>query len=1152
MSLQFVLGGSGSGKSTYVYDRIIERSMEEDKLFFVLVPDQFTMQTQMEFVNRHPRGGILNIDILSFSRLSYKINEETGGGKETVLDDTGKSLVLRKVAQELKDELPVLGSNLKKIGYIHEVKSAISEFMEYGIDQKKMESMLEYSKNRGGLHGKLKDLGTLYQGFTNYIGEKYVTTEETYERLAANLDKSKIIKNSVIVMDGFTGFTPIQLKVIRKLMMYADELIMTVTMDPREVGQDAKMQQIFSLSHKTIRDVTKIAGEEKIECNPWIWMEREKKRFLQAPDLAHLEDNLFRYPYQIREEKADGIRIFEAATIEDEVKNTCKQIRRLLQEGYCYRDIAVIVSDLETYASQVEETFDEYEIPIFLDQTKKITLNPFVEYLRATIQILVKNYSYEAMFHYLRSGMVEYDRDLIDKLENYCLATGVKGKKAWSTLFCSFVGAKGKDYTEKEKKEQEKELEELNNTRNQIVESLSVFKSGKQTVREQVLQLYKFIENNQCMGKLETYRNEFSMAGDYAKEKEYAQIYRLIMELLNQIVSLLGDEVLTWEEFGQILDAGFGEIQVGMIPKSVDQIVVGDMERTRLKQVKALFFLGVNDGKIPKQSVSGGMLSDIDREFLAQGEFELAPTPRQQLFIQKFYLYLNVTKPSHKLYLSYANVGKDGKLLKPSYFIGGIRKLFSKITVEKTEDFLDRECLTREEGRIQAARMLDRYKRGTLKDGEEDKLVALLKVLKEEADGKTWVDDLLDSVFYSYEGAKLSREAAKLLYGTVLHSSVSRLEKMASCAYAHYLQYGLGLREREEYSFEAVDMGNVFHGVLEIFAGKLANDGYTWTDFPPEEGKELLRSSLESYAINYGNTVLFATARNAYVKDKIEAILLRTIETMQYQLQKGKFLPQHYEISFSSLADLDAVSVQLNENEKMYLQGRIDRVDTYEKEQNLYVKVMDYKSSKQEFQLAAFYHGLQLQLVVYLNAAMELKKKQNPGKNVLPGAFVYYHVFDPLVDAKEGASQEDIDKEIKKQLRVSGIVSNRQEVLDGLDYEKEGASDVIEVEYKKDGTLGSRSHVMSTEQIETLQAYAAKKIAALGNEIADGNIAISPTTFKNKESCTYCAYKEICAFEPGLPGFQKRECKSMDTEESWSLIREALEDKKPETEESRP
>lgn len=1124
MSLQFVLGGSGTGKSTYVFDKIIERSMqEENKNFFILVPDQFTMQTQMDFVNRHSRGGILNIDILSFSRLSHRILEETGGSRETVLDDTGKSLVLRKVAEDLKEEVPVLGGNLKKLGYIHEVKSAISEFMQYGIDQEEMGKMLKFAEKRGGLHGKLKDLGVLYQGFTHYIQEKFITTEETYDRLAMQLEKSALIRNSVIVLDGFTGFTPIQNGVIEKLMTLSDELIMTVTIDKKEMErQENAEQQLFSLSKKTIASMEKMAKENKVEIRPWIWMEMQAKRFIESPKLAHLEGNLFRYPYKQMEGEGEEIQIWEAANIESEVKNTCREIRKLLEEGYCYRDIAVITGDLGAYSSQIEEIFEEYEIPVFMDQTRKITLNPFIEYIRSAIQIQVKQFSYESMFHYLRSGMVDLDRETVDELENYCLAFGIKGKRGWSNLFC----------------------EELNNARDKIMNELLVLKTGKQKVKHQVEQLYQFLVANDCQKKLKNYEEYFNRIGDKAKEKEYSQIYRLVMDLLDQIVGLLGEEVLTWEEFSQILDAGFGEIQVGIIPQQVDQIVVGDMERTRLKQVKALFFLGINDGKIPKQSGSGGILSDIDREFLAEGEFELAPTPRQQMFIQKFYLYLNVTKPSHKLYLSYAKLNAEGKSLKPSYFIASIQKLFPDLNVNLVEESHSNEILTMAEGRTYGAELLEQYKRGRLEPQEEKILMALLKVLKQEEAGRGWVEDLLDSTFYCYEDTKISREAARILYGSVIYSSVSRLEKMAACAYAHFLQYGLGLKERDEYSFEAVDMGNVFHKILEIFAGKLAQENYTWIDFPHEEGRKILKNALESYAISYGNTVLFSTARNAYAIEKMERILWRTVRTLQYQLQKGKFLPKNYEISFSALEDLDAVRIVLSENEKMYLQGRIDRLDTYEENNNLYVKVMDYKSGEQQFQLAAFYHGLQLQLVVYLNAAMELQKKQNPNKNVLPAAFVYYHVSDPMVEGKEGITEEEIEQLVKKQLRVSGIVNSEPAVLQGLDKTHEEKSDVIPVEYKKDGSISSRSTVMSQEEIETLQKYARKKVEFLGKEIAEGNIAMNPALFKDRDACTFCQFKEVCAFDPRLAGHEKKELEELDSEAVWKEIRTVVEKEK--------
>lgn len=1140
MALQFVLGGSGAGKSTYLYEKIIERSMrEEDKNFLILVPDQFTMQTQMELVNRHPRGGILNIDVLSFSRLAHRIMQETGGEDTPILDDIGKSLVLCRVAEELKEEVPVLGGNLKKLGYIHEVKSAISEFMQYGVDCEKIEKMLEFAKVRGGLFAKLKDLGVLYQGFGQYIRDKYITTEEIYDRLAQQLEKSALIRNSIVVMDGFTGFTPVQNRVIEKLLTLSEELYMTVTLDKQDLEMGKDLEQLFSLSKKTIKSMEKMAEDNRIEVKPLIWIEGGKNRFVDSAGLCHLEKNLFRYPYCQMDGEVEGICIREAETMEQEVRNTCQEIRKLTKQGYCYRDIAVITGDLGAYGSLVEELFEEYEIPIFMDQTRKITLNPFIEYIRSAIQIQVKNFSYESMFHYLKSGMVDMDREVVDKLENYCLAYGIKGKKAWASLFCSSKeeGTKGADYLENRRIL----LEELNNARDKIINELLVLKSGKQKVRVQAAQLYEFLTRNQCQMKLKAYEEYFKEIGDRAKEKEYARIYKLVMELLEQIVELLGDENMSWEEFGQILDAGFGEIQVGIIPQGIDMVVVGDMERTRLKQVKALFFLGINDGKIPKTS-GGGIISDLDREFLAEGDFELAPTPRQQMFIQKFYLYLNVTKPSHKLYLSYAKLNAEGKSMKPSYFIDNIKKLYPALEVEKIGECQWEQLLTKSEARTYSANLLSGYKQGKLDESQESVLLALLKVLKEEEAGDDWVNDLLDSSFYSYENTAISKEAARILYGSIMHSSVSRLEKMASCAYAHFLQYGLGLKEREEYSFEAVDMGNVFHKILEIFAGKLAQKNYTWVDFPLDEGREILKNALESYAITYGNTILYATARNAYALDKMERILWRTVRILQYQLQKGKFMPKNYEISFSALEDLDSVKISLSDNEKMYLQGRIDRMDTYETEEKLYVKVMDYKSKEQQFQLAAFYHGLQLQLVVYLNAAMELLKKQNPTKNVLPGAFVYYHVSDPMVEGQEGMTEEEIDGLIKKQLRVAGIINETPEVLSALDKSHEEKSDVIPVEYKKDGSLSSRSTVMKEEQIDILLKYARQKVEHLGQEIADGNIAMEPKVFKGKDACTFCQYKDVCSFDSHLQGYEKKELKDMPAEELWQAIRMIVEE----------
>ena len=1132
MALQFILGGSGSGKSTYIFKKIIEKSMEEEnRNFFLIVPDQFTMQTQMDMVNMHPRGGIMNIDVLSFSRLSYRILEETGGGGNPVLDDTGKSLILRRVAGELKEELPVLSSNLKKLGYIHQVKSAISEFMQYGIGEKEMEQLLAFSQERGGLYGKLKDLNRLYGGFLEFLKDRYLTTEEIYDRLATQLEKSKLIRNSIVVLDGFTGFTPIQNKVIRRLLELSDQTYITLTLDREAVRQkEVSENHLFSFTLKSLKSLKKIAQQAGVEVKEDIVLSTAGIRYKERKELIHLERHLFQYPVKSYEKATENISFFAAADMEEEVRQACRRIRQLVKEGYCYRDIAVIIGEPGEYSSMVEDLFDQYRIPFFLDETKTITLNPFIEYIRAAVAVMTKHFSYDAVFHYLRSGMVSMDRECIDLLENYCIAYGIKGKKAWSTLFLA------RDY-----KEEEAQL--LNRLREQLVQEFQLLKPGKQKVEKQIKQLYSFLLNNKCEEKLKEYEKYFSRLEDKSKEKEYAQIYTLVMNLLEQILELLGEEVLTWEELGQILDAGFGEIQVGLIPQAVDQVVVGNMERTRLKQVKVLFFLGMNEGKVPRSSSKGGILSDLDREFLAQSDWELAPTPRQQLFIQKFYFYLMVTKPSHKLFLSYACMNSEGKSMKPSYFLEQMKRMYPQCREERSgeKEFLPH---TLQEARMITARLLFRMKNRKVKKQEELLLGALVPLLKEE--NSSWWEQLWEASYYQYIPVKISKEAARALYGAVIYTSVSRLEKMAACAFAHHLAYGLGLKERQEYSFEAVDVGNIFHGVLEGFAGNLAKNNYTWIDFPLDEGKRILTETLESYAMSYGNTILFSSARNLYGMKKIERILWRTVRTLQYQLQNGKFLPKSFELSFSALDDLDSITLSLSAEEKMHLRGRIDRVDTFRQGDDLYVKVVDYKSGNQNFQLAGLYHGLQLQLVIYLNAAMELMKRKHPQAEVHPGALLYYQVTDPMIETKEELSEEQIEELIRKELRVKGIINEDKVVLEGIDKTHQEKSQVAHLEYKKDGSLSARSQVMSEEHIGLLQKYATKKAEELGSRILAGEIGKQPILLKNKDACTFCSFRHICGFDQRLAGYEKRIPRELEDEEILQQMRKMTEEEKGE------
>lgn len=1143
MSLRFYFGPSGSGKSHRIYEEIMQRAAQEPgRNFLIIVPDQFTMQTQKDLVMRSDRGGILNIDVLSFGRLSHRILEEVGTKEMPVLDDTGKSLVLQKIAADLKEQLPAMGSLLHKQGYIHEVKSAISEFMQYGISTQDMDKLIASAEKRGALAMKLRDLKTLYRGFQDYIRDHFITTEETLDVLRRSLVKSKILPDSVVIFDGFTGFTPIQNRLIQELMRVCEETIVTVTIgeeeDPYQMDGE---QKLFHLSKKTVADLVKLAAEAEVTRGEDVFVKGGPNRFTEAPALCYLEQNLFRYQYEPYTEKQCEIRMFEALSPREEVHQTALYIRKLIrEEGLTYRDIAVVIGDLEGYASYVETEFGQLEIPCFLDRTRGIVLNPMIEYIKSALQLYIRDFSYDTVFHFLRSGMADISREEIDELENYVIRTGARGYRTYSRMFTRKTGEMQQGSGQEDTERAEETMERLNRIRQQFADTVEILHMAPRAkAGEYVDHLYDFLEQNQVQQKLLNYQQQFEQEGDLAKAREYAQIYRLVMDLLDQIYELLGEEEISLQEFADILEAGFGEITVGTIPQNVDRIVVGDMERTRLKQVKVLFFLGVNDGNIPKNASKGGIISDMDREFLIESGTEMAPSPRQQMYIQRLYLYLNMTKPSQRLYLSYAKVNSDGKGIRPSYLIDTVRKLFPQLAVEYPQN---RSRLEQIEGRQEGARYLAEelreYADGTLREEERQDFYLMYRAYEADPEGR---DRLTAAAFRRYKESGLSRIVARALYGRQLENSVSRLETYAACACRHFLQYGLSLQEREEFGFEVSDMGNVYHAVLENFAGKLAESGRTWWDFDENFATQAIKEAVEGYAATYGETVLYSSARNEYAITRMSRILTRTVLTLQQHLKQGSFQPDDYELSFRFAEDLDSIHVDLSEEEKMHLQGRIDRIDVSEDAEHVYVKVIDYKSGNKKFDLAALYYGLQLQLVVYMNAAMELESRKHPDKEIVPAALLYYHIDDPTIETPVELTQEQINEEILTKLRMNGVVNSDPAVVERLDRFLQDKSKVIPVEKKKDGSFSARSGILSREELHVVSAYVDTKIRQIGREILDGKIAANPYEKGNEEACTYCAYKKVCGFDGSIPGYEKRQLEDLDKQTLMQRMQETTE-----------
>lgn len=1132
MSLQFIFGNSGSGKSDWLYTYVLQQAEKyPQKNFLFLVPEQFTMQTQKEFVARHPQHAILNIDVLSFQRLAYRVFDDLGMMDFVVLEETGKNLVLRNVASARQAQLGLLGGNMRKTGYISEVKSLISELTQYHVSLEELEQVRDLLEQKNALWYKLNDIATLYRGFQEFLEGRYITADEIINLLTKVAPESQMLRGSVVVLDGYTGFTPVQNEFLEELLGLAECVHVAVTMDAREpVYGRPEISDLFYLSKQTVWSLQEIAKRRRAELlEPVVLGHGQGKRYANAPAIFHLEQNLFRRRPAKYEQDQEQIRVLCMFQPKNELRFVAGEIRRLVsQEGYRYIDLAVVTGDVPMYANYAEEIFALYEIPLFIDQKKNILFHPMIELVRAVLEMETTDYSYESVMRYFKSGLSGMDTDTVDLMENYVLAYGIRG---WSRYKKSWVRPA--------KWLEEAELQQLNEAREAFVDCFlplhKAFHKKGATVREMTAALQELLVRLHLQEQIECQREQFEADGLLAQAKENEQIYEIVMELFDKMTELLGDEPVSRKEFGEILDAGFEASKVGIIPPGYDRVLFGDIERTRLEHIRVLFFIGVNDGIIPKKETSSGILSEFEREKLAGLDLPLAPTAREKAFIQKFYLYLNLTKPSDKLYLTCSQAGQEGETRRKSYLVGAILKMFPKMRMETPKEDL-----------TATARSSIQYFLSGLAKAKENEASETWKALyawylQQEPWAET-VQDYVSAAFFVHRDSRLSADICRRLYGMVLENSVTRLEQFAGCAFAHFLQYGLRLTKRQLSEFEPIDFGSILHEALEQFARRMQAAGDDWFHLTQEKQRQYAREAIELAIASCQNTALADGERNLYLVRRMEKVLNRTVDVLGYQIRSGSFVPENYEVAFQYVDKLDAIHFTLSEEEKMRLRGRIDRMDLWEREHEVYVRVIDYKSGNTSFQLLSLYHGLQLQLVVYLNAAMELTRRKYPGKEVRPAGIFYYHIDDPLLDTDEEESEEEIREQIFEKLKLDGYVNADPQVYRAMDHEMQAVSKIVPVAENKDGTLRKNSKAATGEQFGVISEFVNRKIAQLGLRMMRGEIDVNPYELGDQTPCRYCPYRSVCGFDEKIEGFSYRRLEKFDQ------AQEVLENMKRENE----
>ena len=1108
--LRFILGPSGSGKSEILFQELIDRSVEHpDKNYIIVVPEQFTLETQKKVVTMHRSGAVANIDIVSFNRLCFRVFEELGISSLDILDDTGKSLILRKVIANESSKLNIYREKIHMHGFVEEMKSVISELYMYGIGLEKYKEIREQVKNNKLVTEKLKDIEVIFEGFHRYIQDKYITKEELLDKLCQVVPDSGIIRESELYFDGFTGFTPVQNKLLSLFLQYSRGITVTVTVGG-EILEETKRgiregiipvseQELFKMSKETIITILRLYvdnfGREGLEdvCGDSVFIgEAAQGRFRENQVLAHLEKNLFR---------SDGKRLENDGSIQmegfdnprSEVEYVTDYIAYQVRNNKMrYRDFAIISGDMEGYGKILSDNLLVRNIPFFMDNKRSLILNPAVTFIRAVLEVIDTDFSYESVFKFLKSGIEVMDMDAVDILENYVIACGIRGHQKYFHPFRA-----------KKRRMSEEEYVRVNEIREQFTEIIrdiyEEFKGQTQeggeklNVRKMTEYLYGFMVRFDLENTLRTMEEAFMEMGEMSLGKEYGQTYGYIIDLFDKLVSLLGDEEISLKEYREILDAGFEEIKVGVIPLGMDQVIVGDIERTRLKDIRILMVLGANDGVIPRHGRKSSLLSQSDRNYLKKMEIELSPTVRENIFIQKFYLYLNLTKPSKELLLSWSDSGMDGSALRPSYLVGEIDRLYDETGRCGTETgFEDYLKLSSEAFALKyLSEHLNRNSGEDMSDFEKE----LYSYFYQDKEYSGILAKIREGIFFDNNPAKLSRMVAEQLAGGSTLRSVSRLEKYAACAYAHFLSYGLNLVEREKYEVTMGDMGTMYHKCMELFSGEMVRRGYDFRTISEEERGRLVDSCVEKITENYGNTVLRSTRRNEYLIRKMKSVCKKTVWAMCEHVKRGKFQPENFEFTFE--------------------EGRIDRLDTYEENGCLYIKIIDYKSGNKKCEMSDVFNGLQLQLVYYMGEALKIKESLARGVEVIPAGTFYFNIKSPYIECNEKIEDEKLKELLLKEYKMTGLVNDMREPATGMDRaleDEKTESNIIPLKSKDLGSAVTASGLNETN-FRKMIVKVDKIMDTFTEEILDGNIDKNPYRKGNISPCNYCSYKSICNFD---------------------------------------
>ena len=1097
MSLQIIYGKSGTGKSTYIFNEIakkIEKGI--NKKIYIITPEQFSFTAEKKLLDFIHDNSVIHAEVVTFGRMAYRVINEVRRANAQILSSCGKSMLIYDILSDKKNELKFIGKSSENVELIG---TQITEFKKHGITVDNLKETMQNTQDQY-LKTKIQDMLTIYEKYDAEITNQYIDENDNLSILAKELENVADFKNCDIYIDEFVGFTKQEYEILR-ILFKNNNVYLTMCTDNIDNSNNPDTD-IFYANKQTIDKIFQIAKQENVVIEEPIKLEKNDR--FQSLELKHLEENIYAVPYQKYPLAVKNIELFLANNQYEEIEYIGEQIVKLVRDHqYRYHEISVITKNLEEYANLCKVIFNKYHIPVFIDEKKDLSQNILVRYLLAILNIFAKNWTYESVFEYIKTGFLEIDPLDINILENYCLKWGIKGSK-WYSGEWNFY------------EETEEEKDKILHIKELVVPSLLEFKNRllhQKSVKNITEELYQFLIENKIDQKLEEKISELKELGEIEKAQEYETSWKVVMDVLNEIVFVLGEKKVSFEKYADILKMGLGNSGLGKIPGTQDQVIVGDVDRSRSHQVKAVFIIGLNDGMFPSIHKNEGFFNDSDREKMKQNGTELAKGTLEKLYDDNFNIYKAFSTAENKLYLSYSSSDLEGKSLRGSILINRIKKIFPELEEKSNVLKKKSEIISEESTFEELLNNLRIYKEeGSFEDENEEAWLEIYHYYETDEKWKRKLENSMQALGYTNEPEKVNQESIEKLYGNTLKTSVSRLEQYRACPFSYYLKYGLNLSNKSEFKIESIDTGTFMHDVIDSFFELLEEKNLPIKQITEEEIQDIVDEIIEEKLKLKKNYIFTSIPKYRVLVGRLRKVIKRSMKYIVDSLKNSRFDVLGHELEFKQGKEYAPIEVKLENGKKIEITGKIDRIDIAKMSDGNYIRIIDYKSSIKDINLNEVVGGLQLQLLTYLDAVCEMNQ-------FLPAGVLYFNLIDPGVKSEGHMTDEEIEQEIRKQFKMKGLLLADVDIVKMMDTKVEkGNSEIIPAYIDKDGNLSNRSSTVTRKQFEDLQKYTKKIIKQIGEEILGGDINIKPY-YKikgGKTPCEYCQYQSICNFNNGI------------------------------------